>query len=356
MAINFPDSPTIGDEFTGGGFTWTWNGSSWEKVAASSASATQNWYSLPSASTYRIPVSESGLYRATVYSTDLGQTPTCSFAVRSESAIISSGNFDDTDTGNNAGPVQKIISIPANAVQIEVTTDSASLLSVENFSQITSIPQTPSVTTYSSTQTIAVDESKIVSVALLGGGGAGGVAAGGGGGGSGFFAFKTSGFSSGNFTLSIGAGGVSNGANGGSTSFLGTSASGGSGGSGHNGGSGGSGGGGGRSPYVGVGGAGGSNGSNGSPPGGGSFSPNQTQGTGSSVQVPSWLEKEAGPGGGGGAAGGGGGGFYGGGGGGGTNGGGGGNAYDYGGGGGGGGGNNANGAGFNGAAWILAWL
>ena len=37
MAINFPDSPTIGDEFTGGGFTWTWNGSSWEKVVASSA-------------------------------------------------------------------------------------------------------------------------------------------------------------------------------------------------------------------------------------------------------------------------------------------------------------------------------
>lgn len=34
MAINFPGSPTIGDEFTGGGFTWTWNGSSWEKLAA----------------------------------------------------------------------------------------------------------------------------------------------------------------------------------------------------------------------------------------------------------------------------------------------------------------------------------
>lgn len=34
MAINFPDSPTIGDEFAGGGFTWTWNGSSWEKVVA----------------------------------------------------------------------------------------------------------------------------------------------------------------------------------------------------------------------------------------------------------------------------------------------------------------------------------
>ena len=36
MALNFPNSPTIGDEFTGGGFTWTWTGNAWEKVAAAS--------------------------------------------------------------------------------------------------------------------------------------------------------------------------------------------------------------------------------------------------------------------------------------------------------------------------------
>lgn len=34
MAINFPDSPTIGDEYTAGGFTWTWTGSTWSKVGA----------------------------------------------------------------------------------------------------------------------------------------------------------------------------------------------------------------------------------------------------------------------------------------------------------------------------------
>jgi hypothetical protein len=34
MALNFPNSPTIGDEFTGGGFTWTWTGDSWDKVMA----------------------------------------------------------------------------------------------------------------------------------------------------------------------------------------------------------------------------------------------------------------------------------------------------------------------------------
>jgi len=38
MAINFPDSPSVGDEFTGGGFTWTWSGSSWEKVIDSNES------------------------------------------------------------------------------------------------------------------------------------------------------------------------------------------------------------------------------------------------------------------------------------------------------------------------------
>jgi hypothetical protein len=35
MALNFPNSPTVGDEFTGGGFTWVWTGSGWDKVAAS---------------------------------------------------------------------------------------------------------------------------------------------------------------------------------------------------------------------------------------------------------------------------------------------------------------------------------
>lgn len=37
MALDFPASPTIGNEFTGGGFTWTWTGAAWEKLASSSA-------------------------------------------------------------------------------------------------------------------------------------------------------------------------------------------------------------------------------------------------------------------------------------------------------------------------------
>lgn len=38
MALNFPSSPTVGDEFTGGGFTWTWTGTTWSKLAPASGS------------------------------------------------------------------------------------------------------------------------------------------------------------------------------------------------------------------------------------------------------------------------------------------------------------------------------
>lgn len=34
MALDFPSNPTIGDEFTGGGFTWVWSGTTWSKLAA----------------------------------------------------------------------------------------------------------------------------------------------------------------------------------------------------------------------------------------------------------------------------------------------------------------------------------
>lgn len=34
MAITFPSNPSIGDEYTAGGFTWIWTGSSWSKAVA----------------------------------------------------------------------------------------------------------------------------------------------------------------------------------------------------------------------------------------------------------------------------------------------------------------------------------
>ena len=44
MALDFPNSPTIGDEFTGGGFTWVWDGASWTKTVA--ATVTGNGFKL----------------------------------------------------------------------------------------------------------------------------------------------------------------------------------------------------------------------------------------------------------------------------------------------------------------------
>ena len=46
MALDFPNSPTIGQEFTGGSFTWVWNGTSWDKVAASGSGGGGNGFFL----------------------------------------------------------------------------------------------------------------------------------------------------------------------------------------------------------------------------------------------------------------------------------------------------------------------
>ena len=34
MAINFPDAPSTGDEFTSGDRTWKWDGTTWETVGS----------------------------------------------------------------------------------------------------------------------------------------------------------------------------------------------------------------------------------------------------------------------------------------------------------------------------------
>ena len=44
MAINFPDSPTNGDQHTSGGVTWTWDGTTWKADGITSS------YVLPTAS------------------------------------------------------------------------------------------------------------------------------------------------------------------------------------------------------------------------------------------------------------------------------------------------------------------
>jgi hypothetical protein len=52
MALSFPVSPSIGDEFVGGGFTWIWTGSGWDKAAASSAGGGNGFYLYTGATGY----------------------------------------------------------------------------------------------------------------------------------------------------------------------------------------------------------------------------------------------------------------------------------------------------------------
>lgn len=44
MALNFPNSPTVGEEFTGGGFTWVWTGTTWDKLQASAGGGSGGFY------------------------------------------------------------------------------------------------------------------------------------------------------------------------------------------------------------------------------------------------------------------------------------------------------------------------
>lgn len=46
MALDFPNSPTVGQEFTGGSFTWVWTGTTWDKVAASGSGGGGNGFYL----------------------------------------------------------------------------------------------------------------------------------------------------------------------------------------------------------------------------------------------------------------------------------------------------------------------
>jgi hypothetical protein len=43
MALDFPSNPTIGDEFTAGGFTWVWTGTTWAKEAAAAGGAANDF-------------------------------------------------------------------------------------------------------------------------------------------------------------------------------------------------------------------------------------------------------------------------------------------------------------------------
>ncbi len=68
MAINFPNAPSVGDEYTAGGFTWVWTGSTWEKV--SEATAVDNDFVLVVGATGNTTYVLDRTYSAGVYAID----------------------------------------------------------------------------------------------------------------------------------------------------------------------------------------------------------------------------------------------------------------------------------------------
>ena len=40
MSLNFPSNPSIGQEYTYAGYTWLWNGTGWDKLAATTSGGT----------------------------------------------------------------------------------------------------------------------------------------------------------------------------------------------------------------------------------------------------------------------------------------------------------------------------
>lgn len=299
MAINFPDSPTIGDEFTGGGFTWTWSGTSWEKVEAVSGGPgdpTQTFYLNFSASPNLQNFTGSfgsGYYVFNAFSTS--EPPievTGSVKLLKDFSPLATITFADSEIGGGTGSASAARSVEDSFQVIEVTATNPFFLRIDyyesaNIKEPVSLTATAITTSQSYTTTAAT-----TFIAAIGGGGSGSNNGpsnprGGAGGGSGYLA--TGSKPPGTYSVVIGSGGLWLGQNltggrGGTTSFDDISAEGGYGAT--------------VGAYYGSGGAGGSSGGGGSYSGfgrgavlggtgeGGSNGPS---GSGSGVVPASWV-------------------------------------------------------------------
>lgn len=109
MALTFPASPTIGDEFTGGGFTWTWTGASWDKVAASTGGGGTGFFLYTGASGFTNFVLPSpqpaGVY---FISSELGDTTYDVYAIASDGTLVGNTTTDQLIT---SGELAKVVVI-----------------------------------------------------------------------------------------------------------------------------------------------------------------------------------------------------------------------------------------------------
>lgn len=311
-------------------------------IGGANASANQAvWCTASSPSVLVTKMFTAGVYRVTALIASAGNTPNVSLIFTGPTGIISSIDLIDFDSGSATNYTEGVITLSADASGVLIATTATVNVGIEKVADAVNSGATMVLNTYTTSQSITIDNSFFAALAIGGGGNGGTGWTGGGGGGSGYLA-STYSIAPGTYPLIVGGGG------GGTTTFAGMTAAGGNNASGGNGGNGGSGGGGSQYSNGGVGGTGGSNGSAGQ-------AASAVAGTGSGITKPGWLTITS-VGGTSSEAGGFGGGFYGGGGGaGGRYGGTGGSAAagTGGGGGGGGQGDSAPGAGGAGALYIL---
>ena len=321
MAINFPGSPNIGEEFTGGGFAWGWTGGAWEKVSESSSSSPLvKYYDISSSGKQIVNVSGNpGVYTIKVYNKTLDSTTTGTFSVLDGvNSIVFTGTLTDSDSQQTKDYAQAIFRSTENLGSIVFDLSASSWIIIEE-NEFYASSSPVSTITYATSQEITF--TKAQKGILIGGGGGGGngrdSGSNGGGGGGGSGRMLVIDIPVGTHSLIAGAGG-SAAQSGGNTIFNGQTALGGSpgisvtGGNGTTGGAGGSGGGGGGGCRV-AGGSGGSNGSagtNGLPGIQGESGGVAGTGTNANFSSLTWATSGNGGGGGGQRGGGGGGGIY----------------------------------------------
>lgn len=109
MALDFPNSPTIGDEFTGGGFTWVWTGATWSKVAASTGGGGTGFFLYTGTSGFTnfvlVAPQPAGVY---FISTELNDTTYDIYAIAANGDLV---GYTTTDQLVATGEFEKVVVI-----------------------------------------------------------------------------------------------------------------------------------------------------------------------------------------------------------------------------------------------------
>lgn len=136
MAISFPSNPSIGDEYTAAGKTWTWNGSQWEGVPATSGIPYGTNAGRPANPGLGQPYFNADEARLEMYTTATGwqnivqETP----SVVSISGTYYEGNPSNTITINGTNFAAGAIAYAIGTDDVEIQADTTAVVSVVELS------------------------------------------------------------------------------------------------------------------------------------------------------------------------------------------------------------------------------